>query len=99
MSAAIVTKEWLAAKVATNPNHTIGRALAAIYAEQSSSEQQSTCTKHQNGRGFTKPDARVGSIGARMYLAHGELPQWQIDCWLKHDKSGYPRICKYAAQL
>lgn len=99
MNNIVLTKGWLANKIALQPQRTIGRVLVALYNEQTSAEQRSTVTKQFNGVGFSKPDARVGSIGARDYAAHGTLPQWQIDCWSKPDKSGYPRICKYVAQL
>jgi len=94
-----VTKEWLAAKIKENPNRVIGRALLAIYKNQTMSEQSASSTIVQNGIGFCKPDARVGTIGARMYQAHARLDQWCIDVWMKPAKDGYPRICKYADQL
>lgn len=94
-----VTKEWLAAKIKKNPNRVIGRALLAIYKNQTFSEQSSSSTIVQNGIGFCKPDARVGGIGARMYKATGRLDQWCIDVWMRPAKDGYPRICKYADQL
>lgn len=94
-----VTKEWLAFKVAANPHKVIGRALLAIYKNQTFAEQSTNSTKNENGIGFCKPDARVGSIGARMYKAHAKLEPWIIDVWTRPAKDGYPRICKYAAQL
>lgn len=94
-----VTKDWLASKIKENPSRVIGRALLAIYKNQTSSEQQTSSTKIHNGIGFSKPDARVGTIGARMYQAHAKLDQWCIDVWMKPARDGYPRICKYANQL
>ena len=94
-----VTKEWLAAKIQENPNRVIGRALLAIYKNQTMSEQSASSTIVQNGIGFCNPDAIVGTIGARMYQAHARLDQWCIDVWMKPAKDGYPRICKYADQL
>lgn len=94
-----VTKAWLAEKIKHNPERTIGRALAAIYRNQTSSEQSSTCTNRNNGIGFSKPDARVGSIGARMYNAQGKIAGWLVRVWSTPAKDGYPRICKYAGQL
>jgi hypothetical protein len=94
-----VTKEWLAAKIKENPARTIGRALLAIYKNQTMSEQSASSTIVQNGIGFCKPDARVGTIGARMYQAHARLDQWCIDVWMRPARDGYPRICKYADQL
>lgn len=95
----IVTKEWLAARVAVDPNKIIGRALAAIYKHQTVLEQSCTATIAANGVGFSKPDARVGTIGARMFNAHGILQPWVIQVWSRPTKDGYPRICKYANQL
>jgi hypothetical protein len=94
-----VTKEWLAAKIKEDPSRTIGRALLAIYKNQTLNEQSVSSTIVQNGVGFCKPDARVGTIGARMYKAHARLDQWCIDVWMKPARDGYPRICKYANQL
>lgn len=94
-----VTKEWLANKIKDNPSRTIGRALLAIYKNQTLNEQSASSTIIQNGIGFCKPDARVGTIGARMYQAHARLDQWCIDVWMRPARDGYPRICKYADQL
>lgn len=95
----VVTKEWLATRIKENPSKVIGRALAAIYRNQTAAEQNHTTTITKNGIGFSKPDARVGTIGARMFNAHGELQQWVVDVWMRPTKDGMPRICKYANQL
>lgn len=94
-----VTKEWLAAKIKESPARVIGRALLAIYKNQTLSEQSASSTIVQNGIGFCKPDARVGTIGARMYQAHARLDEWCVEVWLRPAKDGYPRICKYVDQL
>ena len=94
-----VTKEWLATQVRVDANKVIGRALMAIYKRQTQAEQQATTTKNQNGIGFSKPDARVGSIGARMFMSHGRLDAWIIQRWTRPTKDGMPSICKYAKQL
>jgi len=96
-----VSKVWLAEKLADpqNQERVIGRALLAIYKNQTLSEQSQTVTKVNNGIGFCKPDARVGSIGARMYKAHTKLEPWVIEIWMRPAKDGFPRICKYATQL
>lgn len=96
-----VSKQWLASKLTevNNRERVIGRALLAIYKNQTYSEQSTSSTKNNNGIGFCKPDARIGSIGARMYKAHGRLEPWVIDIWMRPAKDGTPRICKYAAQL
>ena len=95
----IVTKEWLAARIQQDPNKVIGRALAAIYKNQTPIEQSITGTVQRNGIGFSKPDARVGTIGARMFNAHGTLQDWVVKIWSMPAKNGFPRICKYADQL
>jgi hypothetical protein len=96
-----ITKEWLANKLQDQQQRekVIGRALLAIYKNQTMQEQDATCTTNKNGIGFCKPDARVGSIGARMYKAHGKLATWVIDVWMRPAKDGMPRICKYWQQL
>lgn len=95
----LVTKEWLAAKVAADPYHVIGRALLAIYQNQTSQEQANSTTFFKNGIGFAKPDARTGAIGARQFAA-GKLADWVVNIWKKvPDGKQFPRICKYAEQL
>jgi len=95
----LVTKEWLANKIASNPEVVIGRALVAIFNNQLSEEQNSNVTRFSNGIGFTQADARCGSISAKFYLKHGKLEEWQIKVWMKPNKHGLPRIVKYAEQL
>jgi hypothetical protein len=94
-----ITKEWLANKIKENPTKVIGRALLAIYNNQTSVEQSMDTTKVCNGIGFCKPDARVGSIGARMFSSKATLQSWVVEVWMRPAKDGYPRICKYASQL
>jgi hypothetical protein len=102
MKTKIVTKEWLAAQLAVatpeRKQFIIGRALLAIYRNQTGEEQSRTHTRFNNGIGFSKPDARTGSIGARMFKA-GKMEQWVVDVWMKEASDGKPRICKYANQL
>jgi hypothetical protein len=97
----IVTKDWLTSKLENETERTkiIGRALLAIYKNQTFAEQDTTTTKVNNGIGFCKPDARVGSLGARMYKAHSTLDKWVVDVWMRPARDGKPRICKYASQL
>jgi hypothetical protein len=95
----VVTKEWLLNKIKENPNKVVGRALLAIYKNQTQLEQVHSTTNVHNGIGFAKPDARVGTIGARMFQAHGVLQDWCLKLWLHPTKDGFPRICKYANQL
>jgi hypothetical protein len=94
-----ITKEWLAKKISENPNKVIGRALLAIYQNQTHEEQHNATTTRRNGIGFAKPDARIGTIGARQFAAHAILQQWVIKIWSLPARDGYPRICKYASQL
>jgi hypothetical protein len=95
----IVTKEWLIDKINIDPVRTVGRALVAIFKNQTGVEQSGNKTKNNNGIGFTKADARIGCIAAKYYLKHKSLEQWQLDIWLRSNKQGLPRIVKYASQL
>lgn len=95
----VITKEWLANKIKENPERVVGRALVAIFRNQTRAEQSSQATMVQNGIGFAKPDARVGSIGARQFEAKSKLQEWVVRIWCLPAKDGYPRICKYANQL
>ena len=95
----LVTKQWLADKIAANPSHTIGRALVALFNEQTNEEKSSNTTKFRNGAGFAKPDARVGAIAAKTFLKNGKLEEWQLKVWLKPNKQNLPRIVKYVDQL
>jgi len=94
-----VTKEWLQIQLRVDTQRVLGRALMAIYKRQTSAEQSTNATKHNNGVGFSKPDARIGGIGARQYMDGGKVQPWVIDIWMYPAKDGLPRICKYAAQL
>lgn len=84
--------------VKSNTIKVLGRALVAIYNNQTNEEQSSGSTKLLNGVGFTGPDARLGTKAAKAFLATNTLPDWLAKIWLV-EKSGYPRICKYARQL
>lgn len=95
----IVTREWLAAKVAENPNRVIARAIMAIYKRQTIDEQQSATTSKRNGIGFTGADANLGTRCAKHFIKHGELERWMINIWRKPVKNGFPKICKYTKQL
>lgn len=95
----VVTKEWLTAKIAENPEHVIGRALVAIFKRQTLAEQSSSSTIKHNGVGFTGPDARFGSFVAKYFIKHGTLKDWHVRVWTKPNKKGQPRIVKYAKQL
>ena len=99
-----VTKQWLAWRLEQDADrvNVIGKALLAIYERQTYDEQRSSSTRLDNGVGFSGPDARIGSIGARMFKAgtlHDEKNAWVIQVWMRAAKDGLPRVCKYAAQL
>lgn len=94
-----VTKQWLAAKIAVNPSLVIGRALVAIFRNQVAEERTGNVTKFQNGIGFTQADARVGSLGAKIFMRDGVLPDWQLKIWNGLNSRGELRILKYAGQL
>lgn len=95
----LVTKQWLADKIAIDPSYTIGRALVAIFNEQTMEERSDNTTKFRNGVGFAKPDARIGAIAAKTFLKNGKLELWQLNIWLRPNAQGLPRIVKYAEQL
>jgi len=102
METYIVTKErleYLLQKDHATRMHTIGRALLVLYANQTSSEQDSSSTRITNGEGFTQADARSGSIGARFYADNGRLDDWAVAKWMKRDARGNRRISKYWKQL
>lgn len=97
----IVTKESLISLLETKDKSLVlGRALIALFARQTKDEQKDNATEEYNGIGFTGADGRSGSITAKYFMKHGKLEQWQIDRWMrKSQKTGMPRICKYANQL
>lgn len=95
----LVTKEWIQAKVAINPTHVIGRALLAIFSNQTPDEQDDDATVLLNGIGFTAFDAELGSKCAKHYKEHGILAYWMIKAWSTPDAKGFPRIAKYHRQL
>ena len=100
---AIVTRESLRTML-LNPNRAYvekvaGRALVVLFRNQTATEQHANTTNNDNGVGFTGADARSGSLTAKYYMKHQHLTDWQLDAWLRAGKTGYPRICKYWAQL
>lgn len=94
----IVTKDWLKRRLENDTTLVLGRALVAIYNNQTDDEQFAFATKELNGRGFTAYDAKLGTQAAIMFIATGTLPEWLARVWLV-EKAGYPRICKYVRQL
>jgi hypothetical protein len=77
----------------------IGRALVVLFNHQTAAEQNSNTTNVDNGVGFASNDANSGSKTAKYFLRHNSLAQWQVEMWMRPGKAGYPRICKYHAQL
>jgi hypothetical protein len=77
----------------------IGRALVALFERQTESEQQANTTANLNGVGFAGSDARSGSLTAKSFLKNKTLAAWQVERWMKPQKDGFPRICKYVKQL
>ncbi len=86
---------------ATKKMHIVGRALVAIYDNQTSQEQSQDSTIEHNGVGFNGADADWGSRSARFYKERGFLGQKSVDSWLKPTKGagGAPKITKYWKQL
>jgi hypothetical protein len=77
----------------------IGRACLVLFKRQTDDEKVANDAKHLNLRGFTKGDARQGSITAKYFIKHGTLQPWQIDMWTRTEKRGNKRISKYWRQL
>ncbi len=100
---AIVTRESIQAML-TNPNQdyvkmVVGRALVAIFNNQTESEKSANSTVVDNGIGFSGADARSGTLTAKSFLKNRTLADWQLERWVKPSKNGFARICKYHAQL
>ena len=99
MTKVIVTRDSLKALLERDPVRVVGRALVAIFQNQTEDERANNTTTELNGIGFSGCDARSGVIGAKTFMKNGTLRDWQVDMWLKPAANGYPRICKYARQL
>lgn len=96
---AIVTKDFLKTRVTIDPANTIGRALAAIYQQQTEEEKAGATTVYKNGVGFTAFDAELGTKCAKQFVETGCLDSWMVAVWRKPAKDGYPKIAKYHRQL
>ncbi len=77
----------------------IGRALVVLLERQTSTEQNAAATHEDNGVGFTSADARSGTLTAKSFIKMGTLQEWQVSKWVRPDRAGYARICKYHRQL
>lgn len=99
MTKVLVTKDSLKALLERDPVRVVGRALVAIFQNQTEDERENNTTTELNGIGFSGCDARSGVIGAKTFIKNGTLRDWQVEQWTRPAANGYPRICKYARQL
>lgn len=98
----MITKEWFEVefeKGFDRQMHVIGRALIVLFKRQTEIERNQNATRLENDRGFTKPDAKQGTIHAKYYIKHNKLEQFMVDFWMKRDVRGTRRIAKYWRQL
>lgn len=99
----IVTRESLIKMVSSSDQEyvvkVLGRALVALYDNQTAEEKNCAMTQEDNSIGFTGADAHSGSITARYFLKHRTLLDWQVEQWVKPNTKGIPRIAKYWKQL
>ncbi len=80
--------------------HAVGRALHALYRNDSSFIQAPE--EHElrdDGRGFSKVDKEIGFSHAEFYMRAGFLTEKQVTMWRRLDTRGKPRIQKYTNQL
>jgi len=99
----IVTRESVM-QALSNPNPAyviayVGRALVVLLDRQTREESATNTTREHNMRGFTGADARSGCIGAKYYIKHKTLQEWQIEQWTRPNKNEVPRLAKYWRQL
>lgn len=77
----------------------VARALVALNARQTDSEQATEETRYRNGQGFRPAHARMGTSMANFYQRTGYLTPKQVAYWRKPDRTGKMRIEIYATQL
>lgn len=77
----------------------VGRALVIVFNNQTRDERAVDHTMVHNGIGFTGADAHSGSLTAKSFLRNHTLQDWQLERWIKPDRTGYSRICKYHSQI
>lgn len=71
----------------------VERAILVLYAHQTSDEQETQETGHENSRGFNKPDAKRLSFVAEFLKKGGHLTKEKaLGIYGK-------KLCKYAKQL
>jgi hypothetical protein len=66
------TREEIDHILTSNPR-AVGRAMIVLFRRQTSDEQRSSNTRHQNGRGFSAYAARSGSYYARWVISGRRL--------------------------
>lgn len=94
----MTTKADIIALLKTN-DKAVARALVALTARQTSTEQSAEQTINRNGEGFRPCHARMGTSMAKFFERRGYLTTKQIEYWRKPMKGGKMRIEIYAAQL
>ena len=77
----------------------VARALVALNARQTDSEQATEETRVRNGQGFRPCNARMGTSMANFYQRRGYLTAKQLAYWRKPNSKGQMRIEIYAGQL
>jgi hypothetical protein len=99
----IVTRESLQAMLDNqDPEYVkrvVGRALVAIFNNQTEDEKTVNNTEVNNGIGFSGADARSGTLTAKTFLKQKTLNDWQVQNWTKRGKNGFSRLTKYSKQL
>ena len=103
MKNAIVTRDSLQAMLdKEDPEfvaRVVGRALVAIFDNQTREEKSANVAAQDNGIGFSGADARTGCLGAKSFIKNKTLLDWQVAQWTKRGKNGYSRLTKYTKQL
>ena len=86
-----ITKEFIKNKLATNPAWAV-KGLVKIYTLQTTDEQASDRTSHDNGVGFSGVDANILSSFAKQVNAGRNLSQKQM-------KIIYKKMPRYHKQI
>lgn len=97
----IVTKESLRSLI-YNPekqNKAIGKALVALFNNQTNHEKIFNTVETRNKRGFSASDANRGTKDAKFYIENGFLDKSTVDYWMTKDITKTERIAKYHRQL
>lgn len=97
----LVTKESMQSLI-YNPekqNKAIGKALVALFNNQTLYEKTFNTVETRNKRGFSASDAARGTKDAKFYLDNGFLESSSVSYWMKTDITKTERIAKYHRQL